>query len=202
MPRPRRHAKARHFSPARGEPVPCRSDAHCGHPALRSLVRVHRTQARGEPVPSRRTLTAGILPSVRSMLARSRHPAFARQQRRLHGTGSPLANPDSARERNRSPPARAGGTAGCWAAQLPITANRSPPTRPIRVHHQPAPGTSPTLLSPAGRRVVGRSRFRPRPYGPAITVAAGASRGQSARTRWMSSSETRSTRASFSATDW
>jgi len=39
---------------------------------------------------------------------------------------------------HKSPPARAGGTAGRWAAQPPIPTEPSPPTRPNRVHHQPA----------------------------------------------------------------
>jgi hypothetical protein len=41
---------------------------------------------------------------------------------------------------HRSPPAQAGGTAGRWAVQLPIATPRSPPTRPIRGHNQPARG--------------------------------------------------------------
>jgi len=44
------------------------------------------------------------------------------------GTGPPLANPYSARVRNRSPPARAGGTAGRWAFPVPGS--------PQIAHHQ------------------------------------------------------------------
>ena len=43
----------------------------------------------GLPMPCRRALASGILPFARSMLARSRHPASARQQGRLHGLGNP-----------------------------------------------------------------------------------------------------------------
>jgi hypothetical protein len=57
--------------------------------------------------------------------------------------------------RNRSPPARAGGTAGRWAFPRTIATNRSPPTRPIRVHKRQTDGTS-----PAGRRAVGPSSAR------------------------------------------
>jgi len=100
-----------------------------------------------------RSLRASM-PFARSMLARSRHPAFARQQRRLRGTGPPLANPYSVGARvgkgyrhlaslgarplfHRSPPARAGGTAGRWAAPASgSSSTRSLPQRPTRPHNQ------------------------------------------------------------------
>jgi len=59
----------------------------------------------------------------------------------LPGTGPPLANPYSMRDAHRSPPARAGGTAGRWA--IPASGsppNRSPPTRPNRVHNHAGSG--------------------------------------------------------------
>jgi hypothetical protein len=59
--------------------------------------------------------------------------------------------------RSRSPPARAGGTAGRWA--IPASGsreNRSQPKRPIRDHHQETPGGF--RCSPVGRRAVGLSR--------------------------------------------
>jgi len=121
-----------------------------------------------------RSLRASM-PFARSMLARSRHPAFARQQRRLRGTGPPLANPYSVGARvgkgyrhlaslgarplfHRSPPARAGGTAGCWAITASASpSSRSPPESPTRCHNQTAPGGF--LRSPGGRRAVGPSRL-------------------------------------------
>jgi len=122
-----------------------------------------------------RSLRASM-PFARSMLARSRHPAFARQQRRLRGTGPPLANPYSVGARvgkgyrhlaslgarplfHRSPPARAGGTAGRWA----VPASGSPSTRslpqsPTRPHNQAT--TRGFRRFPGGRRAVGPSRSR------------------------------------------
>jgi hypothetical protein len=175
--------------------VPCRSDAHCGHPALRSLdagslsaslpslasnagstARAHPSRTRipreshieaprREPVGRRavgrsrspsarkpfttnspnprspppklgvspcrvaRTLTAGILPSVRWMLARSRHPCLRSPATPAprHGP-TPHAPASRPRKTHRSPPARAGGTAGCWAVPAPVS--------PQAVHHQ------------------------------------------------------------------
>jgi hypothetical protein len=49
---------------------------------------------------------------------------------------------------NKSPPARAGGTAGRWAIPIPKTAGRSPPTRPIRVPQKTNPGTWKTRPEP------------------------------------------------------
>ena len=71
-------------------PMSCRR-AHCGGPGL--------------PRPCRRALASGILPVARSVLARSRHPASARQQGRLHGMGNPsraLECQTVARQRGRS----------------------------------------------------------------------------------------------------
>jgi hypothetical protein len=103
---------------------------------------------RGEPVPSRRTLAAGIH-ALRSLDAGSLSASclrFASNAGSI-GTGSPLANPYSGCARvgkgyrhlaslgasplfHKSPPARAGGTAGRWARPLPISATSSPPTKP------------------------------------------------------------------------
>ena len=63
---------------------------------------------------------------------------------------------------HRSPPARAGGTAGRWAIPPQIAINRPPPTRPIRCHDQPNNCTS----QARGRRAVGPSRPRLPPTVP------------------------------------
>ena len=65
--------------------------------------------------------------------------------------------------RNRSPPARAGGTAGRWAIPVPGSPSpRSPPTRPKRHHHQINHNTSypggTALCSGRGRREHARIR--------------------------------------------
>jgi len=95
----------------------------------RSLGWLHLARARGGPVRSRRTLAAGILPSARSWETELRLPGCARfPNAGSIGTGPPLANPYSV---HRSPPARAGGTAGRWAFPVPGSpANRSPPPPP------------------------------------------------------------------------
>ena len=90
-------------------------------------------------------------PLARCWLALGILPALASNAGSL-GTGPLLANPYSTRPRvgkgyrhlaslgasplfHRSPPARAGGTAGRWARDAPGSPpNRSPPTRPIRAH--------------------------------------------------------------------
>jgi hypothetical protein len=103
---------------------------------------VHLAEARGGSVPSRRTLAAGIQPFARSWETSLRHPGCGRfPNAGSSGTGPPLANPYSARGRNRSPPARAGGTAGRWARDVPGSpSNRPPPTRPKRCHNRATDG--------------------------------------------------------------
>ena len=68
--RPGQRRNRVHLTQARGKPVPCRSDARFRRPAFRSLD----AGSFSASLPSRR------------------------QQRRLHGTGSPLANPVSVGE--------------------------------------------------------------------------------------------------------
>jgi len=66
-----------------------------------------------------------------------------------------------ARRLNRSPPARAGGTAGRWASPAPGSqSNPSPPTRPKRVPNRTNPGTS-TLPQARGGPVPARRTLAP-----------------------------------------
>jgi hypothetical protein len=93
---------------------------------------------------------AGLQPARSRARARGhflRQPTLPRFRARAHG--EPTVSPP-----HKSPPARAGGTAGRWAFPVPGNPNQPPPpTRPIRDHHQPTPGTATT-----SRRAVGPSR--------------------------------------------
>jgi hypothetical protein len=83
-------------------------------------------------VPSRRTLASGIH-ALRSLDAGSlsasclRSPATPARLARAHPSRTRIPSALT----NRSPPARAGGTAGRWA--IPVPGNPQP------VHHQPSP---------------------------------------------------------------
>jgi hypothetical protein len=135
---------------------------------------------RGEPVPSRRTLSTGILPSARSMLARSRHPclhspATPARSARAHPSRIRIPRADAIKAPRRGP----GRTAGRWMRSAgaggdmlesggfcyrmlvwPIATHsggakiprllRVPPTRPLPIK---AP-----RREPGGLRAVGRSR--------------------------------------------
>ncbi len=91
--------------------------------------------------------------------------------------------PISPRGTHRSPPARAGGTAGRWAFPGPWeSAKPSPPTRPIRDHRRSSDGTSPAF--PVGRRAVGLFPV------PGNSVSPQASARKAAGTRGRSSSTT------------
>ena len=169
-----RRTAGRWAIPARGSSL--------NRPPPRGPIRVHhrRSSGRARAVSLGRSLQASCLPLARCWLVLG-IPAFTRQQRRLHGTGPPLAHPYSVRAGagkgyrhlaslgasplfHKSPPARAGGTAGHWARDAPGSpSNRSPPQGPIRHHHQQTigtwtTGTWTTVTSAAGQRAIGQNQ--------------------------------------------
>jgi len=134
-----------------GWPVPSRRTLTPGIQALRSLVWVHLARARGGPCHlAGRSLRASCPPLARgkpssAILAALGFPTPARLARAT--PREPVFRPRP----HRSPPARAGGTAGRWAAQLLMTTRRSPPTRP-KCPPNPKPwGLEPPDGGPLGR---------------------------------------------------
>jgi len=91
----------------------------------------HLAQARGEPVPSRRTLASGILPSARSWETSLRHPGCARfPNAGSIGTGSPLANPDSAHVHAIEAPRREPGGRRAVGRETPLETRNPFTTNP------------------------------------------------------------------------
>jgi len=127
----------------------------------------------GWPMPSRRTLTTGIH-ALRWLVGNRASPSWLRSvsQRQLDWHRPPLANPDSMRRRvgkgyrhlaslgasplfHRSPPARAGGTAGRWAFPGPRKPAESFTTNPP--NPRSPPNNKPTHVTP---RELGTRRRR------------------------------------------
>ena len=168
--------------------MPCRSDARCGHPAgspragsgwacavslgrsLRASCGFTSRRLGVGPCRVARTLAAGI-PALRLLDAGS----FSASMPSLASNAGSTARAHPSRTRipftltHRSPPARAGGTAGRWA--IPVSGspqNPSPPPRP-----NPRSPLSIVCTWTTGRRAVGpfwplEIRNPPNPRSPPI----------------------------------